>query len=63
MIKVKVIKPFYCGIGKELYLDEERYNELKEFGLVEKVNEINKTVIKDNKVEKATSDKTRVLSD
>lgn len=63
MIKVKVIKPFYYAKDKELYLDEERYNELKELGLVEEVKEIKKAVVKNAKVEKATSDKTRVLSD
>lgn len=77
MIKAKVIKPFYCAKDKELYLDEDRYNELKELGLVEEVEEyieitsetllegkkIYKEIIKNSKIEKATNDKTRVLSD
>jgi len=62
MIKVRVIKPFYYAKDKEIYIDEERYKELSEQGLVEEVKEIKKAVIKNNKVEKATNDKKRVLS-
>ena len=39
MIKVKVIKPFNYQEGKELYVDEERFEELKNQGLVTKVEE------------------------
>lgn len=41
MIKVKVKKPFYCQIDKILYVDKERYEELANFGLVEKIEEYN----------------------
>ncbi len=61
MIKAKVIKPFYYAKDKELYLDEDRFNELKEKGLVEEVKEIKKAVVRNSKIEKATNDKTRVL--
>lgn len=40
MIKVRVIKPFYYAEGKELYVDEDRYNELKELGLVEIIEKV-----------------------
>jgi hypothetical protein len=56
MIKVKVIKPFYYAKDKILYVDEERYKELNQLGYVEKVKE--ETI----KIEKATHDKTRILS-
>lgn len=58
MIKVKVIKSFYCAKGKKLYLDENRYKELSELGYVEEI----KKVTKNNKVEKIIDDKTRILS-
>lgn len=70
MIKAKVIKPFYYAKDKELYLDEDRYNELKELGLVEEVKPRN--IRKENaellskkqsKIEKAINDETRVLPD
>lgn len=63
MIRARVIKPFYCAKDKELYLEEERYNELKEQGFVEEVKEMKKAVVKNNKLEKAINDKKRVLSD
>ena len=63
MIKVKVIKPFYYAMDKEVYLDEDRYKELSEQGYVEEVKEIKKSIIKNNKVEKATNDKKRILSE
>lgn len=63
MIKARVIKPFYYAKDKELYLEEERYNELKEQGFVEEVKEVKKAIVKNNKLEKATNDKKRVLSD
>lgn len=63
MIKVKVIKPFYYAKDKEVYLDEDRYKELSEQGYVEEVKEIKKSIIKNNKVEKATNDKKRILSE
>lgn len=62
MIKAKVIKPFYCAVDKELYLDEERYKELLAEGYIEEVKEITKAVVKNKKIEKATNDKRRVLS-
>lgn len=62
MIKAKVIKPFYYAKDKELYLDDERFNELKELGLVEEVKEIKKAVVRNSKIEKAINDKARVLS-
>lgn len=62
MIKTKVIKPFYYAKDKELYLDEDRYKELVEQGYVEEVKRIKKAVVKNTKIEKATNDKTRVLS-
>ena len=43
MIKAKVIKAFYYAKGKEVYLDEDRYNELKALGLVEEIKEIKST--------------------
>ncbi len=54
MIKAKVIKPFYFAKDKELYLDEERYKELKKLGLVEEVKERKKAIVKNTKIEKAT---------
>lgn len=77
MIKAKVIVPFYYAKDKELYLDEERYNELKSLGKVEKVEddivvstalyvdpkEIHKEIVNNSKVEKSLNDKRRVLSD
>ena len=62
MIKAKVIKAFYYAKGKEVYLDEDRYNELKALGLVEEIKEIKEAVVKNAKIEKATNDKRRVLS-
>lgn len=63
MLKVKVIKPFYYAEGKELYVDENRYQELKDKGLVEEVKEIKQTVVKNSKIEKAIlNDEGRVLS-
>ncbi len=37
MKKVKVIKPFYQAKGKELYVDDDRYDELIKLELVEEV--------------------------
>jgi len=39
MKKVKVIKPFNYQEGKELYVDDERFEELKDQGLVIEVKE------------------------
>lgn len=64
MIKVKVIKPFYYAKDKQLYLDEDRYKELKDLGLVEEVKEIKKAVVNKGKIEKATvNDKRKILPD
>lgn len=62
MIKAKVIKSFYYAKDKEIYLDEDRYKELAEQGYVKEVKEIKKAVVKNNKIEKATNDKARALS-
>ena len=64
MIKAKVIKPFYYAKDKQLYLDEDRYKELKDLGLVEEVKETKKVVVNKGKIEKATvNDKRRILPD
>lgn len=63
MIKARVIQSFYYAKGKELYVDEDRFNELKELELVEEVKGIKKAIVKNTRIEKATNDKTRVLSD
>lgn len=39
MIKAVTIKDFFFAKDNILYLDEERFNELKEKGLVEKFEE------------------------
>lgn len=52
MIKAKVIKAFYYAKDKEIYLDENRFKELKEQGYVEE--------IKEQKKEKATISKDKV---
>lgn len=52
MIKARVIKDFYCAKDKLLYLDKDRFDELKEKGLVEE--------IKETKIEKATKPKEKV---
>ncbi len=69
MIKAKVIKPFYYAEGKELYLDEDRFKELKEKGYVEPIEEVATIPIDEimgnkemaiqtkSKIEKATIDK------
>lgn len=62
LIKAKVVKPFYCAKGKELYLDEDRFKELAEQGYVEKIKEIKKAVGRNIEIEKATNDKARILS-
>jgi len=41
MIKAKVIKSFYYAKDKDIYLDEERFKELKEQGYVELVDSDN----------------------
>lgn len=39
MIKARVLKPFYQAENKELYLDEERFEELKNKGYVEEIKQ------------------------
>ena len=53
MIKAKVVEPFYVKENTFLYLDEDRFNELKEKGKVVKEKEYKKNLPK----EKATIDK------
>ena len=52
MIKAMVIKSFYYAKDKEIYLDENRFKELKEKGFVEE--------IKETKVEKAIKPKKNI---
>lgn len=58
MIKVKVIKPFYYAEGKELYVDEDRYNELEKLELVQKIETVEYAMQKQDKVETAIKNKT-----
>lgn len=73
MIKAKVIKSFYYAKDKDIYLDEDRFKELKEQGYVvldTSDEQIETTVLyadgkEINRVEKAVkvkNDKKRVLS-
>ncbi len=60
MIKARVIKSFYLKEDSELYLDEARFKELKDSGVVEKAG-----LEKDSRIEKAVvinNDEKRILS-
>lgn len=57
MIKAKVIEPFYVKQDTFLYLDEDRFNELKEKGKVVKEKDCKKTIPKEKTVYKTIIDK------
>jgi hypothetical protein len=50
MKKVKVIQPFYEKLNAELYVDDERCEELKAKGLVKEVKEEVMNLYADGKV-------------
>ncbi len=61
MIKVKVIKSFYVKENSIMYLDKDRYEELLNNGVVEKVTDDKS--LKDIQVDNNGNDKSRILSE
>ena len=57
MIKAKVIVPFYVKQDTFLYLDEDRFNELKEKGKVIKEKDCKKVSPKEKTTYKTIIDK------
>ncbi len=56
MIKAKVIEPFYVKENTFLYLDEERFNELKEKGKVIREKDGKKNISKEKPIYKTVID-------